>query len=332
MNRTAWILTGLFVVLVVTIIFLVGRNDETGSSTTTTTSVGTTTTTQDGDTSTTSRATTTSTSSATTTTVPTPTTTTTPPTTTTSVAVAGNWATTPMVAAGFGALGWWDGANWVQVDEGTTLPVAGGEDYQVALIGLEAIVAAGAPTTLCEPVNNPGVVFENEQVLGDWPGPVGVGITAPWLIVPHLVEQIEDDGTYSAFAAELLAERGLDVPEPAMKQIVQVDLEGDGVNEVLVVAEDVSEGLVAQDGDYSIAFVRRTVSGDVQTDILGESVIVTADGPFMNSYSVGAVADLNGDARMEIVLTAAYYEGVGVEVWEFVDGGPALRISSGCGA
>ena len=212
------------------------------------------------------------------------------------------------MAAGFGALGWWDGAAWAQVEPATALPVSGGEDYQVAMIGLEAIIAGGPPTTLCDPLNNPGVVFENEQVLGDWPGPLGVAISAPWVIVPHLVEQMEDDGTYSAFAGELLAERGLDVPNPVMKQILHVDLEGDGINEVLVVAEDVSEGLIAQDGDYSIAFVRRTVSGDVQTDILGESVIVTADNPLVNSYSVGAVADLNGDARMEIVLTAAYYE------------------------
>jgi len=329
MNRTAWILTGLFVVGVVTVIFLVGRGDETDSSTTTTT-VGTTTTTVGGDTSTTAGATTTTTSVATTTTLSA--TTTNPPTTTTSAAVAGNWAATPIVAAGFGALGWWDGANWVQVEPATALPVAGGEDYQVALIGLEAIIVGGPPATLCEPLDNPGVVFENEQVLGDWPGPLGVGISAPWVIVPHLVEQIEDDGTYSAFAAELLAERGLDVPDPAMKQIVQVDLEGDGVNEVLVVAEDVSEGLFAQDGDYSIAFVRRTVAGEVQTDILGESVIVTADNPVVESYSYGAVADLNGDARMEIVLTTAYYEEVFVEVWEYGDGGPVARISSSCGA
>ena len=143
MNRTAWILTGLFVVLVVTIIFLVGRNDETASSTTTTT-VGTTTTTLDGNTSTTSGATTTSTSVAPTTTLA-PTTTTTAATTTTSVAVAGNWAATPMVAAGFGALGGWDGADWVQVEPSTALPVAGGEDYQVALIGLDAIVTRGSP-------------------------------------------------------------------------------------------------------------------------------------------------------------------------------------------
>ena len=146
-----------------------------------------------------------------------------------------------MVAAGFGALGWWDGANWVQVEPATALPVAGGEDYQVALIGLEAIVVGGPPTTLCEPVNNPGVVLENEQILGDFPGPFGVAISAPWVLVPYLVQAIEDDGTYSGFVSELLAERGLDVPEPTMKQILQVDLEGDGVNEVLVVAEDVSE-------------------------------------------------------------------------------------------
>ena len=328
MNRTAWILTGLFVVLVVTIIFLVGRNDETDASTTTT--IATTTTTQEVSTSTTTGATTTATSAVTTTTVAP--TTTLAPTTTTTAAVAGDWASTPVVATGFGALGWWDGAAWVQVEPATALPVAGGEDYQVALIGLEAIIVGGPPTTLCDPLNNPGVVFENEQVLGDWPGPLGVAISAPWVIVPHLVEQMEDDGTYSAFAGELLAERGLDVPNPVMKQILHLDLEGDGVNEVLIVAEDVSEGLIAQDGDYSIAFVRRSVSGDVQTDILGESVIVTADNPVVNSYSVGAVADLNGDATMEIVLTAAYYEGIFVEVWEYGAEGPVPRISAGCGA
>jgi hypothetical protein len=330
MNRTAWILTGLFVVLVVTIIFLAGRNDETDSSTTTTTIA--TTTTQDVSTSTTFEDTTTTTSAGTTTTVA-PTTTTVAPTTTTTTteSVAGNWASTPIVMAGFGALGW-DGAAWTQVEPTTALPVAGGEDYQVAMIGLEAIVVGGPPTTLCDPLNNPGVVLENEQVLGDWPGPLGVAISAPWVIVPHLVGQMEDDGTYSAFASELLAERGLDVPDPALKQILQVDLEGDGINEVLVVAEDVSEGLLAQDGDYSIVFVRRTRSGDVQTDILGESVIVTADNPLVNSYSVGAVADLNGDARMEIVLTAAYYEGIFVEVWEYGADGPVPQISSSCGA
>jgi hypothetical protein len=262
-----------------------------------------------------------------------PPTTTTIPATTTTVAVEGNWSDAPLVVTGFGALGWWDGSGWVQVESGTALPVAGGEDYQVAYVGLEVTISGGGPTTLCEPLNNPGVELENELVLGDWPGPLGVAVSAPWILVPHLVEEVEDDGTYAALAAELLAERGLDVPEPAIKQLLQVDLEGDGVNEVLVVAEDVSAGLFAEDGDYSIAFMRRTVQGDVRTAILGESVVVTADSPVVNSFSVGAVADLNGDGRMEVVLSTAYYEGVGVDVFEYVDDDLGLipQISAGCG-
>ena len=330
MNRTAWILSGLSVVLIGTVVFLVANDDEPADSSTTS-SVASTTTTEPAGTTTALPVTTTSTGASTTTTAAV-TTTSIAPTTTTSAAVAGNWSDTPLVAAAFGALGWWDGAGWVQVEPTTALPVAGGEDYQVALIGQEAIVAGGAPTTLCEPVNNPGVVLENEELLGDFPGPLGVAISAPWVITPHLVEQLEDDGTYSAFASELLAERGLDVPDPTLKQIMQVDLEGDGVNEVLVVTEDVSEGLFAQDGDYSIAFMRQTVQGDVRTSILGESVIVTATEPFVVAYSIGALADLNGDGVMEIVLTGAYYEGIGVEVWESTNEGPVMRIASGCGA
>jgi hypothetical protein len=78
--------------------------------------------------------------------------------------------------------------------------------------------------------------------------------------------------------------------------------------------------------------MRQTVQGDVRTSILGESVIVTASDPFVTSYSIGALADLNGDAVMEIVITGAYYEGIGVEAWESTAEGPVMRISSGCGA
>jgi len=331
MNRTAWILAGLFVVIVVIIIFTLGDEDEPGETSTTTTTTAAITSTSPIATTVPGAGPTTTTGGDTTTSLP-PTTTTIPASTTT-LGVEGNWSDTPLVVTGFGALGWWDGSNWVQVESGTALPVAGGEDYQVAFVGLEATISGGAPTTLCEPLDNPGVELENELVLGDWPGPLGVAVSAPWILVPHLVEEIEDDGTYSALASELLAERGLDVPEPAIKQLLQVDLEGDGVNEVLVVAEDVSAGLFAEDGDYSIAFMRRTVEGDVRTAILGESVVVTADSPVVNSFSVGAVADLNGDGRMEVVVSTAYYEGVGVDVWEYVDDdlGPTMQISAGCG-
>jgi hypothetical protein len=63
-------------------------------------------------------------------------------------------------------------------------------------------------------------------------------------------------------------------------------------------------------------------------------VIVTADNPLVNAYSIGAVADLNDDGKMEIVISSAYYEGLGVEVFEWIDDDQGLvsQITQGCGA
>ncbi len=244
----------------------------------------------------------------------------------------GNWATEPLVVASFGALGWWDGATWVQAEEGGALPISGGEDYQVARYGVEQIITGGAEELVCGGIGLPGVAFDDPEVLGR-----GVAISAPWALTPHTVEAAEDDGTYAAIASELLADRGLIVPAPVIKQVFRVDLEGDGVNEVIVVAEDVPDALYGEVGDYSIVFMQRVIDADITTIVFGESVIVeVADGEFgfLVSFEVPAIADLNGDGRMEIVLHGAYYEGAGVEVWEYVGDELGLQnqVAGGCGS
>jgi hypothetical protein len=326
MRRWTIALSILFVVIVVVLI-IVSTGDQAGETTTTTIGSSTTSTAPG----------TTTTGDEPTTTNPETTTTSLETTTSTAVALEGNWAEEPLVVASFGALGWWDGAGWVQVDEGTSLPVAGGEDYQIAVLGVEAITTGGGEELLCDPLNNPGVVLADDEMLGDWPGPYGVAISADWVLVPHFVAETTDDGTYAAVASGLLAERGLTVPNPIIKQVIRVDLEGDGVNEVLVVAEDVADSLLAEEGDYSIAFLQKVVQGDVATSVIGESVVVEleeGETPFVLSFTVAAIADMNDDSMMEIILDSAYYEGVGVEVWEYVndDIGPLAQISAGCGA
>lgn len=266
-----------------------------------------------------------------------PETTTTEPTTTTTE-LAGNWADEPLVVSKYGALGWWDGGNWVQVDELTSLPVSGGEDYQVVLFGSDAIISGGTPTILCEPLFNPAVELSDADALGVWPDPVGVAISAPWDLTPHFVQEETDNGTYSDLARPLLAARGLNVENPVIKQVVRFDLDGNGENEVLVVAEDIEDSgsLFAQDGDYSLVFMRIVVEGDVQTAILGESIVSEVpEGttPFVLSHSVAAVADLSGDGKMEMIIHEVYYEGSGWSMWEYVndDLGPVFQIGSGCG-
>ena len=293
----------------------------------TTTSIQSTTTTV-GQTSTTPQVTTT------TTIAPTTTTTLLPSTTTSTMVLTGNWADEPLVVAGFGALGWWNGSTWIRSEEEGALPVLGGEDYQIAVVGLQAQTTGGPQVFRCEPLFNLGVELENDAVLGEWPGPYGVAISAPWELQPHLVESFDDDGIYAAFASGLLSERGLVVPNPTIKQLFRVDLEGDGTNEVIVVAEQLVGGFLPAAGDYSIAFVRKIVEGEVQTAILGDSVVINPEGSFVVGFTVGAVADLSGDGKMEVVVDSAFFEGLGVEVWEFVndDLGFVSVLQTGCGS
>ncbi|HET9260195.1 MAG TPA: hypothetical protein VFP42_08730 [Acidimicrobiia bacterium] len=261
-----------------------------------------------------------------------PTTTTLPPPTTTTL-VEGNWADGPVVVTEFGALGWWDGAGWLDADTEGAIPVVGGEDYQTIVGDALGRTTAGPQTTTCEPLGLIGVELADPQLLGELPGPFGVAISAPWPLQPHLYEVVTDDGTYAGFASALLAERGLDVPDPLITQLIRTDLEGDGVEEVLAVASDITPGFIMEVGDYSIVFMRKVVDGEVQTSVLDETVVVDEQGSFGGLYSVGTVADLNGDRKMEIVTSGTFFESLAVTVWEYVDDvlGLTLALQMGCG-
>lgn len=274
-------------------------------------------------------------------TIPTPSTTTTVVTTTTSESTTtstsdlleGDWAEQPLITADFGALGWWDGNNWVEAEAAGTLPVSGGEDYQVVRLGELGLTTGGPQTTVCEPLELIGVELADPDLLGDFPGPYGVAISAPWPLQPQVFEEIADDGTYGGFAAELLSSRGLDVADPAIKQLFRTDLEGDGVNEVLVVAEDVSQNFVMEPGDYSIAFMRKVIEGEVQTAILAETVALDEDDTFAGAHSFGGAADLNNDGKLELITDSAFFEGFTVTIWEYIDDdlGPVRVLETGCG-
>lgn len=253
--------------------------------------------------------------------------------TTTTKVLDGNWADQPLIVTGFGALGWWDGSEWVRAEDEGALPVVGGEDYQIAVVGLQATTTGGPQALVCEPRFNLGVVLDNDELLGEWPGPYGVAISAPWDLQPNLFEPFADDGTFAAIAAGLLAERGLVVADPVIKQLFRTDLEGDGLNEILVVAEEINGGFLPEEGDYSIIFMQKVVEGDVQTAVLGDSVVTDPEGSFVVGFSVGAVADLNGDGQMEIIVDSAFFEGLGVDVWEYVDDDIGLfpYLQTGCG-
>ena len=269
------------------------------------------------------------------TTVPVSTTTTTEATTTTTTAVLeGTWADEPLITTGFGAIGWWDGTEWRDAATEGELPVEGGEDYQVTVLDDLNRTTGGPQVSVCEPLELIGIELEDPDLLGGYPGPYGVAISAPWALQPYVFEAIADDGTYAGFASELLSARGMDVEEPTIKQLFRTDLEGDGVNEVMVVAEAVTQGLLLEPGDYSIAFMRKVVDGDVQTVILEETLVFDEGDRFAGAHAFGGAADLNDDGRMELIVDSAFFEGFNVAIWEYVndDLGAVQVLQTGCGS
>lgn len=276
----------------------------------------------------------------------TPAATTAPPTTaatSTTSAVPGNFAEVGIIVSPHGVLGWWSGDEWVAPPpDPADVPAAGGEDYQVLELDAPIAVAQGSePVAGCELIEGHVAIdipsVNLERLL---PTSFPFAVSAPWDVQPHVVEILDPPpGIYVEITAELLAEQGIDDPAPALLQVVRTDLEGDGVDELVIVAERNSSGTLnpAFVGDYSIAFLRKVVGEEVETSLLGfyEVVEPEVEGSIIDllAFRLDGVADLNGDGKMEIVVDDQYYEGAGTRVYEYVDDeqGAVAVLDVGCG-
>ncbi|MFH1595280.1 MAG: hypothetical protein ABIG94_02760 [Pseudomonadota bacterium] len=150
--------------------------------------------------------------------------------------------------------------------------------------------------------------------------------------VPRLLST--EQQVYKDAAAAILQQNGIPRPHVRLTQVIRVDLEGDGSEEVLVSATHYAQGLSprASPGDYSLVFLRRVVKGKVVTTLIaGDFFPKGVEFGAPGEHRVGGVLDLNGDGVMEIVLFGRYYEGDWVAAYR-VEGDQIIKIfSTGCG-
>lgn len=280
-----------------------------------------------------------STTSASTTFVPT---TTTVPVTTTSI-LDGNWADYPVITSSNAnvTLGWWNGSEWIQARDDLELPIEGGENYQVALIGSEGRITTGGPQVPgCDiygpEFGQPGIALEDPELLTTFiesdlngRGSIsGVAISAPWDIHPRPAVPGEWHPDLENLAFELLADRGFVTDSVNNVQSTDADLDGDGSLETLLVIED-TRLANSGSGVYSMLFVVSPSSEEVQ--VVAESVIPPNEEGYPASFRVSAVADLSGDGVMEVVVDGVAWEASRVTVYELTDSGFVERIGAGCG-
>jgi hypothetical protein len=242
-----------------------------------------------------------------------------------------------VLVASEGVLGWViDGVLFAN-DNGAA-PAAAGDEYRLLRPeGVTGTAVGPAPELGClgaTPFIDLGVSADS------WPYDFPIGVSGTWDLFPQAVEVMATENQiYKDITRDLVAQFGLDDPDPQLLQVLRVDLEGDGVDEVLVVAERLQGGGLAgaQAGDYSIVYLRKVIGNEVQQLVLHHSALqnLAPDAfGYLEAFRVPTVADLDGDGQMEIVTQGFYYEGSWTEMWEYVENGQGeavVTLSVGCG-
>lgn len=159
---------------------------------------------------------------------------------------------------------------------------------------------------------------------------IAVGANANWNLMPRSPKTINaSDPTYRRIAADFLKIKKIARSKIVLSRILQIDLEGDGQNEILMTGNFYRKGMMEMQtaGDYSFALLRKIVNGKAQNILLEGEFFTGSAGDYAppNEREIAAVADLNGDGKMEIVLHSFYYEGSWEQVFE-ITGGKAVKV------
>ncbi len=165
---------------------------------------------------------------------------------------------------------------------------------------------------------------------------IGIGTGRTWNPVPRAARAINlNDKTYLTIVSGILRTKGLPKSKAVIEQAVKVDLDGDGTDEVVLTASNYGGKIApsAKTGDYSFVLVRKIVGGKAKNIMIAEEYIkrnIEFGAP--SRFEISAIADLNGDGKMEIVQFGEYYEGSGAGVFEITDKAVEIKaLETNCG-
>jgi hypothetical protein len=168
---------------------------------------------------------------------------------------------------------------------------------------------------------------------------VGVATNAKWNLAPReVIKTPSSNKVYRTAIAEFIKTKGIRNPVINITAIYRVDLDGDGSDEILISADRSTNGMYGQQkvGDYSFTLLRK-MSGTRVVNFLLEGEFFARQPPKnywpRNEYKFSGVADLNGDGKMEIIVSSQYYEGGTNTVFQIKNGKPVevKELSVECG-
>jgi hypothetical protein len=193
---------------------------------------------------------------------------------------------------------------------------------------------AGKPETMSEPCPDTwSVKLSPAQKNG------AIALSAAWNALPRKPRTADvTQPVYVQAVRDFLVGKGLPDPQVHITQILRIDLEGDGEEEVLISAtnyftKETGMPSSAKAGSYSFVLLRRVVDRKVKTQLVeGEFYPKGKEFSAPNRYRVLAVLDLDGDGKMEVILDSQYYEGGATTIYRCTPAKIEELLSTGCGA
>jgi hypothetical protein len=174
-----------------------------------------------------------------------------------------------------------------------------------------------------------------------------IALAAPWNALPRKPQVIDStQEIYVDAVREFLETKEIKQPEVKIDNILRVDLDGDGEEEVLISATNYFDEpdrvpMRSPASSYSMVLLRRVVAGKVETQlIVGEfhpkayPKAAEEEGRFdaPNAYKAIATLDLDGDGKMEVVIHSHYYEGGETTIYRCDPKKVEALLSVACGA
>jgi hypothetical protein len=261
------------------------------------------------------------------------------------VVIAGALAAAPKAAPGAHPVVWASysyliggsvDARWKGAEEIAPL-LKGGERYR--LYTMTKLLGEGTGSKPAESEEEATVFRVLELKITPCPDAEGeiVGVCGNWNALPRVPTlQSTSQKVYQDVIRALLNRKGFPGSPVKIIQILRVDLEGDGQDEVLITASTIKTDPLMpghKQGDYSLVLLRKIVKGQVKEILLTSELHKKSEdfsAPMV--FEVVGVLDLDGDGVMEIVTRERYYEGMSLCVYAVKGAEGKMVLSGGWGA